>query len=87
MLQVARMQQAGLLVVVSSRAADAAAAQIRRPAAASDLTLASGLPRRQRDASAPPRRPWAPGRAPELLAPLGLLRPRAAREAGPGETT
>jgi hypothetical protein len=90
MLQVARMQQAGLLVAVSSRAADAAAAQIRRPAAASDLTLASGLPRRQRDAPPPPRpprRPWAPGRAPELLAPLGLLRPRAARDAGPGETT
>jgi len=86
-LQVARMQQAGLLVVVSSRAADAAAAQIRRPAAASDLTLASGLPRRQRDVPAPPRRPWAPGRAPELLAPLGLLRPRAARDTGPGETT
>jgi hypothetical protein len=86
MLQVARMQQAGLLVAVSSRAADAAAVQIRRPAA-SDLTLASGLPRRQRDAPAPPRRPWAPGRAPELLAPLGLLRPRATREAGSGETT
>ena len=49
MLQLARMQQAGLLVAVSSRAADAAAAQNRRPAAHDDLPAASGLPRRQRD--------------------------------------
>src|SRR5207237_8798408 len=46
-LQVARMQQAGLLVAVSPRAADVAAAQVRRPAGQNDLSLASGLPRRQ----------------------------------------
>ena len=40
----------------------------------------SGTRRRRRGARG------LPGRAPELLAPLGLLRPRAAREAGPGET-
>jgi hypothetical protein len=87
MLQLARMQRAGLLVSVSPRAADAAAAQIRRPAATNDLALTSGLPRRQRDRPGAPRRQWVPGRAPELLAPLGLLRPRGARDASPGETS
>ncbi|MGD0241731.1 MAG: hypothetical protein ABSB59_15585 [Streptosporangiaceae bacterium] len=85
MLQLARMQRAGLLVSVSPRAADAAAAQIRRPAAANDLALTSGLPRRQRDMAGGARRQWVPGRAPDLLAPLGLLRPRGARDASPGE--
>jgi hypothetical protein len=87
MLQLARIQQAGLLVAVSPRAADAAAAQNRRPANHNDLPMASALPRRQRDPAGGPRRQWVPGRAPELLAPLGLLRPRAARDAGPGETS
>jgi hypothetical protein len=87
MLQLARMQQAGLLVAVSPRAADAAAAQNRRPANHNDLPTASALPRRQRDAAGGPRRQWVPGRAPELRAPLGLLRPRAARDVGPGETS
>jgi hypothetical protein len=84
MLQLSRMQRTGLLVAVSSRAADAAAAQARRPAARNDAPLASALPRRQRDV---PRRPWAPGLAQELRAPLGLLRTRAARDPGPGETS
>ncbi len=87
MLQLARMQRAGLLVAVSSRAADAAAAQTRRPAASNDLPVAAGLPRRQRDVPGSPRRQWVPGRAPEVRAPLGLLRPRAARDAGPGEAS
>jgi hypothetical protein len=87
MLQLARMQQAGLLVTVSPRAADAAAAQNRRPASHNDLPMASALPRRQRDVASAPRRQWVPGRAPELRAPLGLLRPRAARDAAPGETS
>jgi hypothetical protein len=87
MLQLSRMQQAGLLVAVSPQAADAAAAQERRPAARNDLLLAAGLPRRQRDTPGAPRRTWAPGRAPELLAPFGLLRPRAARDASSGETS
>jgi hypothetical protein len=80
MLQLARMQRAGLLVAVSPRAADAAAAQARRPASRNDLPVAAGLPRRQRDMPGAPRRQWMPGRAPELRTPLGLLRPRAARE-------
>ena len=87
MLQLSRMQRAGLLVTVSARAADAAAAQARRPAAPNDAPLASALPRRQRDMPGSSRRPWVPGRAPELRAPLGLLRTRAARDTGPGETT
>ena len=86
MLQLSRMQQAGLLVAVSAQAADAAAAQARRPAAPNDAPLASALPRRQRDMPGSSRRPWVPGRAPELRAPLGLLRTRAARDTGPGET-
>jgi hypothetical protein len=84
MLQLSRMQRVGLLVAVSSRAADAAAAQARRKAAQNDAPLASALPRRQRDA---PRRSWGPGLAQELRAPLGLLRPRAGRDTGPGETS
>jgi hypothetical protein len=87
MLQLARMQQGGLLVAVSSRAADAAAAQTRRPAANNDVPVVAGLPRRQRDMPGSSRRPWVPGRAPEVRAPLGLLRPRATRDAGPGETS
>jgi hypothetical protein len=87
MLQVARMKQAGLLVSVSARAADAAAAQVRRPAAGGDLPMISALPRRQRDTPGGPRRQWVPGRAPEIRTPLGLLRPRAARDAGSGETS
>ena len=59
MLQLSRMQRTGLLVAVSPQAADAAAAQARRPAARNDAPLASALPRRQRDI---PRRTWAPGR-------------------------
>jgi hypothetical protein len=62
----------------------AAAAQARRPAARNDAPLASALPRRQRDVA---RRPWAPGLAQELRAPLGLLRTRTARDTGPGETS
>jgi hypothetical protein len=84
MLQLSRMQRAGLLVAVSSRAADAAAAQGRRPAVRNDLPTAAALPRRQRDV---PRRSWAPGLAQELRAPLGLLRTRTARDTGPGETS
>ncbi len=87
MLQLSRMQRAGLLVAVSSRAADAAAAQARRPAVPNDTPLASALPRRQRDTPGSSRRPWGPGRAPELRAPLGLLRTRAARDTGPDETS
>jgi hypothetical protein len=86
MLQLSRMRQAGLLVTVSSRAADAAAAQAR-PVARDDLSAASALPRRQRDMPGSARRPWVPGRAPEVRAPLGLLRTRTARDTGPGETS
>jgi hypothetical protein len=84
MLQLSRMQRTGLLVAVSPQAADAAAAQARRPAVRNDAPLASALPRRQRDA---PRRTWAPGLAQELRAPLGLLRTRTARDTSPGETS
>ena len=86
MLQLSRMQRAGLLVTVSTRAADAAAAQARRPAAPNDAPLASALPRRPRDMPGSSRRPWVPGRAPEIRAPLGLLRTRTVRDTGPGET-
>jgi hypothetical protein len=87
MLQLSRMQRTGLLVAVSSQAADAAAAQARRPVARNDAPLASALPRRQRDVPGASRRPWAPSLPQELRAPLGLLRTRAARDTSPGETS
>ena len=91
MLQVARMRQAGLLTTVASRAAAPAAREPGRgEASAGELRGASGLPQRQRDQAATSsswRRPWAPGRAPELRAPLGLLRPRANRDTRSGETS
>jgi hypothetical protein len=91
MLQLARMRQAGLLTTGSTRAAAAAAREPDGPEApAGEPKGASGLPQRQRDqpaTSSSRRRTWAPGRAPELRAPLGLLRPRASRDTRPGETS
>jgi hypothetical protein len=91
MLQLARMRQAGLLTTASSLAAAGAAREPGgREALGAEAKGASGLPQRQRDQSAGSsswRRPWAPGRAPELRAPLGLLRPRANRDTRPGETS
>jgi len=81
MLQLARMRRAGLLATVPSRAAGPGRREPGR-AARDDVPVASGLPRRQKDGPASPRRPWAPGRAPDLRAPLGLLRPRSARDTG-----
>jgi hypothetical protein len=87
----ARMRQAGLLTTVASRAAASGAREPGRgEASAGEPRGASGLPQRQRDHAATSsswRRPWAPGRAPELRAPLGLLRPRANRDTRPGETS
>jgi len=83
-LQLARMHEAGLLVTAAQRdAPPSAGGAPGRPAA--DDGRAGSLPRRQRDQPALARRPWAPGRAPEMRTPLGLLRPRAGRDAGPGE--
>jgi hypothetical protein len=90
MLQVARMRQAGLLTTVPSRAAAAGGRESgRREVSRGESKGASGLPQRQRDqaTSSSWRRPWAPGRAPELRTPLGLLRPRANRDTRPGETS
>ena len=88
MLQLARMQQAGLLTAVSPGAAERGRP---RPAPGGEPQLASALPRRQPDRSAPPApsappRRWPPGRAAELRTPLGLLRSRASRDADSGET-
>lgn len=86
MLQMARMQQAGLLAPVSARAPAAA----RRPGRADSdggPPDARGLPQRQPNLPAQPRRLRAPGRLPERLMPLGLLRPRAGRDVSPGETS
>jgi hypothetical protein len=83
MLQLARMQQAGLLATVSSHGSDPGRAKPDRPSLDDDLPTASGLPRRQRDLPAMPRRP---GRASELHAPLGLLRLRSGRDADSAET-
>ena len=70
---------------------DAAAREPGRgEASAGEPRGASGLPQRQRDqvaTSSSWRRPWAPGRTPELRAPLGLLRPRANRDTRSGETS
>jgi hypothetical protein len=86
-LQLARMRQAGLLVAVSSRAGAAIAREPGRQAPHDQLSPVSGLPRRRRDQPVQPRRPWGPGRASELRASFGLLRPRAGRDPSPGETS
>jgi hypothetical protein len=87
MLQLARMHEAGLLAPVSSHGSGPGRAKADRPALDDDLPSASGLPRRQRDLPAMPRRPWVPGRPPELRAPLGVLRPRSGRDADSTETS
>ncbi len=87
MLQVARMHQAGLLAIVSSHRARPGRAEPDRPASGDGLPTAAGLPRRERDLPTLPRRLRAPGRAPELPAPPGLLRPRSNRDADSGETS
>jgi hypothetical protein len=87
MLQLARMDQAGLLATVSSRGTGSGRAEPGHSALGNELSAATGLPRRQRDLPALPRRPWPAGRAPELQAPLGLLRPRSGRDADSGGTS
>ena len=87
MLQLARMHQVGLLATVSSRGTGSGRPEPGRQALGGEPSAATGLPRRQRDLSALPRRPWAPGRAPEHRAPLGLLRPRSGRDADSSETS
>jgi len=87
MLQLTRMHQVGLLATVSSRGTGSGRPESGRPASGGEPSAATGLPRRQRDLPALPRRPWAPGRAPEHRAPLGLLRPRSGRDADSGETS
>ena len=86
LLQVARMHQGGLLATVSPHQAGSGRPP-GRPAPRDELSAASGLPHRQRDQPALPRRPWAPGRAPELRVPLGLLRPRSGRDGDLGKTS
>lgn len=85
-VQLARMHRAGLLVTATERTAPRPAGEDAARAAAGDAQ-AGTLPRRQRDVPAMPRSPWAAGRAPELRAPLGMLRPRPGRDTGPGETS
>lgn len=83
MLQIARMHEIGLLANAPNQAtADAPGGTPGQLAPGKEREVASGLPRRQRDLPALPRRS---GRVHELRAPLGLLRPRSNRDTNPGE--
>lgn len=86
MLQLARMHQAGLLTTVSPHQTGPGRPS-GRPAPHGEPPTATGLPRRPRDLPALPRRSSAPGRAPDVRTPLGLLRPRSSRDADSGETS
>jgi len=87
MLQLARMQQAGLLETAAPRVPGPARREAGRPAPGDQPQAAAWLPRRQRDLPASPRRARIPSLALELRAPLGLLRPRSDRHADSGETS
>jgi hypothetical protein len=87
MLQLARMHQAGLLATASSQPSEAGRREAGRPAPGNQAQIPALLPRRQRDLPASPRHKRMPGRARELRAPLGLLRPRSGRDADAGETS
>jgi hypothetical protein len=85
MLQVTRMHRVGLLAIVSSHRARPGRSEPDRPASGDGSLTASGLPRRERDLPTLPRRLRASGRAPDLPAPPGLLRPRSNRDADSGQ--
>jgi hypothetical protein len=87
LLQLARMQEAGLLVTASYRTAfGPGGRRPGHPAAGGKPASAGVLPRRTKDPGALPRRaaPWARSR--DLPGSLGLLRPRSRRDADPGQT-
>lgn len=87
MLQLARMHQVGLLATVPSHQGMPGQAEPGHPVSGDDLPAVPGLPNRHRDVSSLPRRLRAPGRPPEMRAPLSLLRPRSNRDADSGEMT
>jgi hypothetical protein len=84
LLQLARMHEAGLITTASAGSVPVAAAGRARRG---DTEPASSLARRARELPALPRRSWVSGRAPDLRAPLGRLRPRSSRDAGHQETS
>jgi hypothetical protein len=85
LLQLARMQEAGLLVTASYRAAFQLGG--RKPGGPGGKPVpADGLARRSKDPGGLPRRTAPRSRSRDLPAPLGLLRPRSRRDANPGET-
>jgi len=87
LLQLARMHEAGLLVTASYRAGfQFGARKTAHPAAGGKPVPADGLPRRSKDPAALARRVVPLGRTRDLPATLGLLRPRARRDADAGET-
>ncbi len=83
-LHLARMHRDGLLVPASARPASRPA---RQPGPASGTGAGPGtLPRRGRGLLDVARRAAPPRRVHDAQAPLGLLRPRSSRDAGPGQT-
>ncbi len=87
MLQLARLHETGLLTTAAHRAMPAAGGRESGQLAAAGPEPAPALPRRRRDLPALPSRSWPRGRAPELRAPLGLLRPRYDLDASPDAIT
>jgi hypothetical protein len=85
MLQLARMHQAGLLATLPAHQGRPGRGESDPLAFGDDLPTVPGLPNRHRDLLSLPRRLRAPGRPPEMRAPLGLLRPRSNRDADSGE--
>jgi hypothetical protein len=85
LLQLTRMHQAGLIVTAPSGSSPAAPSPSR--ARRRDTEPATSLARRARELPPLPRRSWVSGRAPDLRAPLGRLRPRSSRDAGHRETS
>jgi hypothetical protein len=85
LLQLARMQEAGLLVTASYRALHPEVRKPGRPAPDGKPVPADGLPRRSKNAADVFRRAAPRSRSRDLAAPLGLLRPRSRRDPRPGE--
>jgi hypothetical protein len=83
-MQLARLHQDGLLVPASARVLSRPARQAG-PDAAVAGPEPGGLPRRAKGLLDVARRAAPPHRAYDGRAPLGLLRPRSSRDAGPGQ--
>jgi hypothetical protein len=85
LLQLARMQETGLLVTASYRALHPDGRQPGRLAPNGRPIPADEMPRRSKNPADLSRRAVSWSKSRDLSAPLGLLRPRSRRDARPGE--